>query len=392
MKNKRRIIVFAIVLLLIIVSGLIIFGMINKQEEEEVIETYISDSMSIKTYKENDYYIIIDDYSGEYDLQTIKLSRYLNASYNTSEIREKAKTFEKKEVMNYDEYKAYCNEWGLDEVYLDISKNYIVFSYVAYHSPNANARLAEVEYNGDGVNLYIWDEATGVTADVSAYCVIVPTENEIDTINVVGVHTNEEFNNIKKFGTSYDPRMMSVDKPVIYLYPTKETEVSVKLLNPERITCSYPKYIDGWEVLAEPNGDLIDLDTGRNLYSLYYESEAVGELTSYEEGFVIAGEDSAKFLEEKLEILGLTEREAQEFIIYWLPKLESNKYNYIRFASNEEISNNMSLEIKPVPDTTIRIWMLFKGLDESIKVEEQELLTVERNGFTVVEWGGTEIK
>ena len=49
--------------------------------------------------------------------------------------------------------------------------------------------------------------------------------------------------------------------------------------------------------------------------------------------------DSNFTKEEKLAILGLNEREAEEFIIYWLPKLESNKYNYIRFATEEEIRN-----------------------------------------------------
>ena len=58
----------------------------------------------------------------------------------------------------------------------------------------------------------------------------------------------------------------------------------------------------------------------------------------------------------------------------------------------DEIEENMPLIINPVPDTVIRIVMNFKGLDTPIKVEDQKLRTPERNGFTVVEWGGTEIK
>ena len=65
------------------------------------------------------------------------------------------------------------------------------------------------------------------------------------------------------------------------------------------------------------------------------------------------------------------------------------KYNYIRFATREEIDTNMPLTIKPEPDTTIRV---FKGLENSIKVEEQSLETPGRKGFVAVEWGGTEIK
>ena len=73
-------------------------------------------------------------------------------------------------------------------------------------------------------------------------------------------------------------------------------------------------------------------------------------------------------IQKKLAILGLTEREAEEFIIYWLPKLESNKYNYIRFASLEEINQYMPLEFSVKPDTIISVLMQFKGLDEGIEV------------------------
>lgn len=182
------------------------------------------------------------------------------------------------------------------------------------------------------------------------------------------------------------------DKPIIYLYPEEETNVSVELPEDDRLLVSYPKYEESWKVLAKENGDLVDLETGRNLYSLYYENKNVVDFKVEKEGFVVKGEDTAKFLEEKLEILGLNEREAEEFIIYWLPKLEENKYNYIRFASVEEIEENMPLEISPKPDTTIRVLMTYKGLDRKIEVEEQKLETPKREGFVAVEWGGTEIK
>ena len=181
-------------------------------------------------------------------------------------------------------------------------------------------------------------------------------------------------------------------KPIIYLYPTEETQVNVQLGNKEQITCSYPKYTTGWNVIAQPNGDLKDIDTNKNLYSLYYESDNVVEFQVEKDGFIVKGEDSAEFLEEKLKILGLTDREAEEFIIYWLPKLESNKYNYIRFATREEIDANMPLTITPEPDTTIRILMEYKGLENIIEVEKQSLEKTERKGFVAVEWGGTEIK
>lgn len=182
-----------------------------------------------------------------------------------------------------------------------------------------------------------------------------------------------------------------IDKPIIYLYPETEQEVLLELGYKDKITVSYPKYEKGWRVLAQPNGDLLDLDTNKNLYALYYESKNGYDFKVEEDGFVVKGEDTASFLEEKLKILGLNYKEAEEFIVYWLPKLEKNNYNYIRFASPEELEKNMPLNITPAPDTRIRILMTYKGLKTPIKVQEQTLKPMERSGFTAVEWGGTEI-
>lgn len=191
---------------------------------------------------------------------------------------------------------------------------------------------------------------------------------------------------------AYNSAQITMDyKPIIYLYPTEETEVSVNLGYSDKITCSYPKYTTGWNVLAKQNGDLIDLDSGRNLYSLYYESKNVVSFEVKEDGFIVKGTEVAKFLEEKLAILGLTERESEEFIVYWLPKLQENEYNYIRFAIMEEINANMPLKFSVKPDTLIRVLMTYKGLDNPIDVKEQKLEKTERTGFVAVEWGGTEI-
>ena len=95
-------------------------------------------------------------------------------------------------------------------------------------------------------------------------------------------------------------------------------------------------------------------------------------------------------MEEKLAILGLNEREAEEFIVYWLPRLEKNRYNLIRFKVAEELNEEVKLNISPKPDTLIRVMMEFKPLLLKKNIKEQELTEVERSGYTVVEWGTTE--
>ena len=210
---------------------------------------------------------------------------------------------------------------------------------------------------------------------------------------IIAAYINDTyFNDGEPVKEYYYVRNAGIMKPVIYLYPEKETDLTVTLGRPDLITCSYPLYTGGWEVTASPSGDLTYSGTGRKLYSLYYESDAAVEASVQEDGFVVKGEDSAAFLEEKLALLGLDYKESEEFIIYWLPKLESSPYNYIRFQTEEEIRANMPLDVSPAPDTVIRVMMSFRRLNAPIDVSEQQLTARERKGFTVVEWGGTEIE
>ncbi|MBO7560519.1 hypothetical protein J6T21_00550, partial [Candidatus Saccharibacteria bacterium] len=258
-------------------------------------------------------------------------------------------------------------------------------------APIVEVELAEAQEEGSYIWLYYHDSHDGVTADISGYAIIVPVSYEVDKVVPVPLYSEEEFDNIKNPG-QIDPNDIVVKKPIVYLYPEAETEVSVKLGFPENLTVSYPRYEDGWKVVAKPNGELRDLKTGRSLYALYYESKINAETSISDSGFVVKGTDTASFLEEKLAILGLSEREAEEFIVFWLPVLEANEYNYIRFENAEFVNENMPLAVSPAPDSVIRVWMSYKGLDAPIEVTEQKLETPARDGFTVVEWGGAEIK
>ena len=187
----------------------------------------------------------------------------------------------------------------------------------------------------------------------------------------------------------------AVKKPMIYLYSAEEQDVTVKLGNPENLLVSYPEYPEeGWEVTAHADGLLTDKDTGRSLYGLYWEGKN-HEMKVQDTGFVVEGKDAAKFLEEKLAYLGLNERETEEFIVYWLPKLQANAYNYIRFATAEEIEECMPLETEPAADKVIRVWMETTALDEKIEIEEQQLEQVVREDLKdtpllMVEWGCTD--
>lgn len=178
-------------------------------------------------------------------------------------------------------------------------------------------------------------------------------------------------------------------KPVIYFYPEEETEVSVNLTLDGRLTCTYPAYGNGWKVTAAPDGTLTDAG-GQTYNYLYWEGETYAQY-DLSEGFCVKGEDTAAFLEDALEKLGLTRCEANEFIVYWLPLMEQNLYNVISFQ-NDIYTDAARLTVNPAPNTLIRVFMAWQGTDNYIELPKQELVAPERKGFTVVEWGGTEIK
>ena len=189
--------------------------------------------------------------------------------------------------------------------------------------------------------------------------------------------------------SDWQPDPNAAYKPVIYLYPEAETEVSVKLFLDGKLTCTYPAYNTGWKVTAAPNGILTDAK-GQTYSYLYWEGEtnAQWDMTK---GFCVKGEDTAAFLEKALAMLGLNRREANEFIVYWLPLMEQNPYNFVSFQT-DTYTDAAKLYIEPAPDALIRVFMVWQASDTSIKLPEQELTAPERSGFTVVEWGGTEIK
>ena len=114
-------------------------------------------------------------------------------------------------------------------------------------------------------------------------------------------------------------------------------------------------------------------------------------IQKFEQGFVVEGAKTADFLEQKLAILGLTPKEANEFIIFWLPQMENNPYNVVYFAKNEyEAACN--LDISPKPDALIRIMMVWQPANKKIDLPEQKITHAPaRKGFVVVEWGGQKV-
>lgn len=180
-------------------------------------------------------------------------------------------------------------------------------------------------------------------------------------------------------------------KPVIYLYPEYELFVDVAIDTPGNIFISIPEYpAGGWKnVYAYPSGRLI---YNENEYKeLYYEIE-VENVKPPINGIVIPKAFLEFKLRSLLQQLGLNKIESNDFLAYWLPKLEKLDEDYVLFSLIEEEEKERidNVKISPEPQTRIEFLVYFKGLKQFIEVPPLILpQTPTRKGFTMVEWGGT---
>lgn len=295
-------------------------------------------------------------------------------------------------ILNYKEYKALCDKYSMEQKYDDEAGNYLT---VLYANTNSFANFTPVDLvcdeKANTVYYYYYENIYGVMADGSGYLCVIPTDMDENTdVIMERCYSGEEIRNLKKYNTIYDPNNITVDKPVIYLYPEEDNtavEVTLELTDAE-LTCTYPVYDEGWSVVADKDG-LIKSD-GKEYNYLYWEGKNSGTY-SMEQGFCIKGSDTAVFLEEKLAELGLNRKEANEFIVYWLPLMEPNEFNVISFDT-KEYEEMFKLHVNPTPETVIRVFMTWYGTDEPVTIEPQSIETPKREGFTVVEWGGAKIK
>lgn len=174
------------------------------------------------------------------------------------------------------------------------------------------------------------------------------------------------------------------EKPAIYLYPTKNEKIEVKLEVNGDIIKTIPTIVNnGWIVNVTKDGKIDE-----KYDYLFYENTLNTPLKLSNEGWVVKKENIATWCDTTLPKLGLNSVEIKDFKEYWVERLQVSPYYQIKLLENDYLNENMKLKIKPKPDTLIRIMFKFDELDKEIKLSTPKLITPTRNGFTAVEWGG----
>ena len=183
-----------------------------------------------------------------------------------------------------------------------------------------------------------------------------------------------------------------VRKPVIYLYTDTELDLTLNLKTEAELLFTYPEYKNEWKGTVKTNGDFES--NGKSYPYIFWDGkmDVVSKLDNLEEGFVVEKEHNVAFFEEKLAHMGLNDKEIADFITFWAPLMMDADKHYVKFLTGEEYDNKIgSLNYSVQPDSEVRIFMVFSKLEGDIQVKPQLLPTFKREGFTVVEWGGSEV-
>lgn len=197
----------------------------------------------------------------------------------------------------------------------------------------------------------------------------------------------DSFDRLIRFKSSAFLPQAECAKPVIYLYPEETTRVSVRVNPIGGLTYSDPTYDNGWKVSAKPNGELTELVSGIQYPYLFWEGKG-GIYSQPKQGWSVTKENVHEFLNEKLSLFGLNEKEIADFEEFWEPRMQAAPYYFITFLGTRSMDQIAPLQVSPTPDTIIRVLMDYSPLDAPKDVKGFSITTPRRNGFTLVEWGG----
>lgn len=189
-------------------------------------------------------------------------------------------------------------------------------------------------------------------------------------------------------------QQIMVRKPVIYLYPKEEITAHVNIDPKGELIFTYPQYNDGWEILAKPNGELSS--EGKCFNYLFWDAKMDLNFDPSINAAVIKKNESQEYIEQVLTEYGLSSTEQADFITYWVPDiLQAETENiHIQFLFNEECDVFADLKVTPEPDEVGRIYILWSPTENPVRPNTslKRHPSLKRKGFTVVEWGGAQIK
>lgn len=175
-------------------------------------------------------------------------------------------------------------------------------------------------------------------------------------------------------------------KPVVYLYPTVPTQVSVKVGADVKISDPLYDPATGWHAFAWPNGQL--LVNGKSYGSLFWEGPGHGEYPGISTGTVVKHADVVSTMRSQLALQGFNAQEISDFVEYWQGRVPNKPYVRLSWLTTGQMNNLAPLSITPKPTTLIRTFLDMAGSDSYYAMPAPQFSAPARTGFTATEWGG----
>ncbi len=175
-----------------------------------------------------------------------------------------------------------------------------------------------------------------------------------------------------------------VYKPNIYIYPEENIQLKVTVDFPlgGEIVNSIPSYNEVWKISVDTSGMINDEYT-----YLFYESRQP-DIWQNKEGWTVEAGELKLFFRENMKAYGFEGGEIEDFIEYWIPKLNVYKYYSIYPQTIDLIEDVIRLNFSKEPDFFLRLFYLVEGSDIiQDSITEPEIKTFTRKGYFVTEWG-----
>jgi hypothetical protein len=175
-----------------------------------------------------------------------------------------------------------------------------------------------------------------------------------------------------------------VYKPNIYLYPTYTTKMNVSMSLPQGgcICESDPQYPAQWQnIKVKPSGSI------NNQYDFLFYEAMLPDQWQYESGWSVKMNDLEMFFRENMAEYGFVDHEINDFIDYWIPKLQDSPYYNIYPQHTEKINGLVELNISKIPNSVLRLFYVIKAAPEKEDMPVPDIPAFDAKGFAVREWG-----
>ncbi len=234
-----------------------------------------------------------------------------------------------------------------------------------------------------------------IIVDTSDTYLVIQKENLPESYVEFYKFSNQHHINLEVYIPLEETTIM-VDKPVIYLYNDTNIDFNVNINPKGDFTFTYP-LIDNqnnWTGALSKDGIMID----KKVYPYIFYETKMKDLSFIMmdktiKGSVVSAKDVVTFLEQSLTSLDLNRKEQTDFITYWAPKMMQHDKVFVQLWTANDYNAIATINITPTPDQIQRVFMVYAPMNNDMEMETtpQKFTPINRTGFTVIEWGGSEL-